>query len=203
MSNLDYNFPAISVIIPMYNVEKYVGQCLESLLNQTFQDFEVIVVDDCSTDNSIEVVKKYIPNFKNRLQIIKLDKNSGNAALPRNMGLRLSRGKYISFIDPDDLIVKNAFEILYNIAESTQAEVVHSERYLAPIDEFKEIDSDTKFKITTFLNGPFVDKNTYLSNNLADRIIYFSQNRFLWSSCTKFYLRDFFMIFFFFLFHFI
>ena len=79
----------------MYNVEKYVGQCLGSLLSQTFQDFEVIVVDDCSTDNSIEVVKKYIPNFKNRLQIIKLDKNSGNAALPRNMGLRLSRGKYI------------------------------------------------------------------------------------------------------------
>ena len=63
--------PAISVIIPMYNVEKYVGACLDSLLAQTFQDFEVIVVNDCSTDNSAAVVESYIPKFNGRLTLSK------------------------------------------------------------------------------------------------------------------------------------
>ena len=58
--------PAISVVIPMYNAEKYIGDCLESILAQTFEDFEVIVVDDCSTDNSKKIVESYIPKFYNR-----------------------------------------------------------------------------------------------------------------------------------------
>ena len=193
MINKKNILPIISVIIPMYNVEKYVRQCLESLLNQTFQDFEVIVVDDCSTDNGIKVVENYIPRFKGKLKIAKLDKNSGSAAIPRNMGLRLCRGKYISFIDPDDLIVNNAFETLYKIAESMQADVVHSERYLEPIDGDENINLRTKFKKTTFLNPPFVEKNTYLSNDLVERSQYFIQRRYLWSSCVKLYRRDFLM----------
>ena len=193
MINKKNILPIISVIIPMYNVEKYVGQCLGSLLSQTFQDFEVIVVDDCSTDNGIKVVENYIPRFKGKLKIAKLDKNSGSAAIPRNMGLRLCRGKYISFIDPDDLIVNNAFETLYKIAESMQADVVHSERYLEPIDGDENINLRTKFKKTTFLNPPFVEKNTYLSNDLVERSQYFIQRRYLWSSCVKLYRRDFLM----------
>ena len=66
------DFPAISVIIPMYNAEKYIGELLDSLLIQTFQDFEVIVVDDCSTDNSAAVVESYIPKFNGRLILNKL-----------------------------------------------------------------------------------------------------------------------------------
>ena len=55
--------PAVSIIIPMYNAEKYIGECLDSILAQTFQDFEVIIVDDCSTDNSCAIVESYLPKF--------------------------------------------------------------------------------------------------------------------------------------------
>ena len=55
--------PAVSIIIPMYNTEKYIGECLDSILAQTFQDFEVIIVDDCSTDNSVAIVESYLPKF--------------------------------------------------------------------------------------------------------------------------------------------
>lgn len=86
---------AVSVIIPLYNAEKYVGECLDSLLEQTFQDFEVIVVDDCSTDNSAKIVESYAPKFNGRFMFTILEKNSGSGALPRNKGLLLSRGEYI------------------------------------------------------------------------------------------------------------
>ena len=87
--------PAISVIIPMYNSEKYIAECLNSILVQTFQNFEVIVVDDCSTDNSVEIAKSYEEKFDGRLKIFKTKKNSnGGGYVPRNLGLNLSCGKY-------------------------------------------------------------------------------------------------------------
>ena len=68
--------PTISVIIPLYNAEKYIGECLDSVLNQTFQDFEVIVVDDCSTDKSVAVVQNYVAEFNGRLKFSKPKKNN-------------------------------------------------------------------------------------------------------------------------------
>ena len=61
---MNRNIPAVSIIIPMYNAEKYIGDCLDSILTQTFDDYEVIVVDDASTDNSREIVKSYLPKFQ-------------------------------------------------------------------------------------------------------------------------------------------
>lgn len=87
--------PQISIIIPMYNTEEYVGECLHSLLVQTFQDFEVIVVDDCSTDDSVNVVKGYRPKFKGRLRIIESEENFGGPAVPRNIGMKYATGNYI------------------------------------------------------------------------------------------------------------
>ena len=86
------NFPQISIIIPMYNVEEYVGECLD--------------VDDCSTDNSCDVVESYMSKFNGKLNLIKSKKNSGGCAVPRNIGLSHANGKYIFFLDSDDLIVK-------------------------------------------------------------------------------------------------
>ena len=97
MSELNETLPAISVIIPVYNAEKYIQQCLSSILIQTFQDYEVIVVDDCSTDDSIKIIELMMPIFKDKLKLIKRSKNSGSPAIPRNIGMRCSRGKYISF----------------------------------------------------------------------------------------------------------
>ena len=140
--------PAISVAIPMYNAEKYIGACLESILGQTFQDFEVIVVDDCSADNSCKIVESYIPKFGGRLKLYQTKKNSGGPGEPSNIGVNLSRGKYIYIIDNDDLIVNNALEFLYNYAEKFNADVVNMVRtYVFFSDNEKPFPKNENIKI--------------------------------------------------------
>jgi len=107
--------PAISIIIPLYNAERYIGELLDSILAQTFQNFEVVIVDDCSTDNSRQVVESYLPSFNvgrnDILKIIKTKKNSGNPGTPSNIGIKNSRGKYIFLLDNDMLFTaKNIFK---------------------------------------------------------------------------------------------
>ena len=122
--------PAISVIIPLYNAEKFIGECLDSLLAQTFQNFEVIVVDDCSIDNSAEIVKNYAEKFGERLIFTATKKNSGGGGyIPRNIGLGLSRGEYIFFVDADDFIKKNALQNAYAMAKKFDADVVYTSAY--------------------------------------------------------------------------
>ena len=118
--------PAISVIIPMYNAEKYIDGCLRSFFAQTFTDFELIVVDDCSTDNSVAIVENYAEKFGGRLKIIQTQKNSGGGGyVGRNFGLNLSRGEYIFFADADDFVVETALEIMHAAAVNAAADVVY------------------------------------------------------------------------------
>ncbi|MBQ4403384.1 MAG: glycosyltransferase family 2 protein [Selenomonadaceae bacterium] len=135
-----FNYPAISVVIPMYNAEEYIEECLDSVLKQTFQNFEVIVVDDCSTDNSVAVVKNYAPKFGGRLKLAQTKENSrGGGYIPRNLGLMYSRGEYIFFADSDDYIVNaNALEIMYKAAEDNKADVVYTAAYYK-LNEQKEM----------------------------------------------------------------
>ena len=129
------NVPAISVIIPMYNAEKFIDDCLNSLLIQTFQDFEVIVVDDCSTDSSCAIVEGYAEKFNGRLTLTRTKTNSGGGGyVPRNIGLGLSRGEYIFFLDADDFIVETALEILYGAAQNFDADVVYTSAYYLYVD---------------------------------------------------------------------
>ena len=118
--------PLVSVVIPMFNSAKFIPQTLESLLYQTMTDFEVIVIDDCSTDNSVAVVEKFSAQFGGRLHVIKLPKNTGMPGLPRNVGIQFARGKYIAFLDSDDLYTKTALEELSTLAEAYKADVVHT-----------------------------------------------------------------------------
>ena len=90
--SLNLSSPAVSVIIPMYNAENYIGECLDSLLGQTFQNFELIVVDDCSTDSSCEIVESYIPKFDGRLKLYHTEKNTGSGLIARNIGLDYASG---------------------------------------------------------------------------------------------------------------
>lgn len=101
----------ISIIVPIYNLEKYVGECIESIINQTYKNIEVILVDDGSLDNSFKVCKKY-SEIDDRIIVIQ-QKNSG-VSVARNTGLKKSTGQWVMFIDPDDYIVENAVESLYN-----------------------------------------------------------------------------------------
>ena len=118
--------PAISVVIPMYNAAEHVGECLESLLIQTFQDFEVILVDDCSIDNSIEIVESYAPKFNGRLKLMKLEKNSRTGGyVPRNTGFYIASGEYVYFLDADDFLLGSALETFYNCAKEYDADIVY------------------------------------------------------------------------------
>lgn len=125
---IEKNFPLVSVVIPMYNSAKYIPQTLESLFYQTMKNFEVVVVDDCSTDNSVEVVESFVDKFANgggvKLSVVKLPKNTGTPGLPRNVGIQLARGKYISFLDSDDFFTRTALEELTTLAEKFQVDVL-------------------------------------------------------------------------------
>ena len=91
------NYPKISVIIPVYNVEKYIKNCLDSLINQTFDNFEIILIDDASNDNSLKMIKEY--QKKDSRVIVFEQKENFGAAIARNKGIELARGKYIQFLE--------------------------------------------------------------------------------------------------------
>ena len=186
--------PAISIIIPMYNMEKYVGECLESILAQTFQDFEVIVVDDCSTDESCAVVKKYLPSFNNnddKLRLIESKKNSGLPGIPRNKGIELARGKYLCFVDSDDAITNTALEELFNVAEEFQVDVVHCERYFLIDDADFTTDKNLLKEPRAAFNTGFVTEPTFMSEDIEERLDIFAAGKFDWSTCNNFIRRDF------------
>lgn len=93
--------PTVSIVTPVYNSEKLISETIQSVLNQTYEDFEMILIDDCSTDDSKMVIKNYC-NKDKRIKYYKLDENSG-PAVARNKGIELAIGRYICFLDSDDL----------------------------------------------------------------------------------------------------
>lgn len=164
---------AVSVIIPMYNAEKYVGECLESLLAQTFQDFEVIVVDDYSKDNSAKVIESYAPKFNGRLTLTVMERNTGSGALPRNKGLSLSQGEYVFFMDSDDFLKKSGLEEMYALAKKYVADVVYCEKYSTSTGTGQEfIDNIENIcpNVGKMQRPPFVDEPTFETENLAERV---------------------------------
>lgn len=102
----------VSIVIPVYKVEKHIKRCLDSILAQTFQDFEIILINDNSPDNSREIIENYARN-DNRFRIVDNEENSG-AAWSRMVGYSNAHGEYITFYDPDDFLPKDALEMLYN-----------------------------------------------------------------------------------------
>ena len=164
--------PVISIVIPLYNTEKYIGECLDSVLAQTFQNFEVIVVNDCSTDNSIEVVKGYAEKFNGRLKLYHMDNNTGSGALPRNKGLLLSRGEYIFFMDADDVLIKSALEKMHALAGEYDADVVYCEKYFISTGTGEEFLNNVRVCLDSghVQTPPFVDKPTFESENMSERV---------------------------------
>lgn len=112
----------ISVIMPMYNVEKYLSDSLFSLLNQTYQDFEVICIDDGSTDSTLEILE-YFTNLDSRIKVLKNESNMG-PGFTRNRGIDVAKGKYIAFLDSDDWFSFEAFELLVEKAEKDNLDLL-------------------------------------------------------------------------------
>lgn len=112
----------ITIIIPVYNTEKYLRKCLDSVLNQSFQDFELLCIDDHSVDSSAEILREYAKK-DSRIRLFFNESNKGQA-LARNVGLEHAGGNYVCFVDSDDYIDPNFLADLYKMAEKTGAEVV-------------------------------------------------------------------------------
>ena len=120
------NNPKISILVPIYNVETYLRQCLDSLVNQTFTDIEIICINDGSTDGSDAIIQEF-QKSDSRIKVIK--KTNTGYGDSMNRGLKKASGKYIAIAEPDDYIDLNAFEKLYNYANIYDAEVVRANYY--------------------------------------------------------------------------
>lgn len=116
------NNPKISIIIPVYNTEKYISECLESCINQSLNELEIIVVDDCTPDSAMNIVEKYREK-DSRIKIIHHEKNKGLGGA-RNTGLREAIGEYLWFIDSDDYINTTACQTLYDYARKHDLEIL-------------------------------------------------------------------------------
>ena len=127
----------VSVIVPVYNVEVYLEQCLDSLMNQTLDDIEIICVNDGSTDKSGEILADYKERYKN-IKIV--NKKNGGLSDARNYGLKHANGKYIGFIDSDDWAELDMFEKLYNQAEKCNADICISNYNEVYEDNIKKVD---------------------------------------------------------------
>lgn len=179
--------PEVSVLIPMYNAEKFISDTLISIADQTLQNFEVVVVDDCSTDNSRAVVENFFPAFGDKLRLMMLSKNSGCSGVPRNFALAEARGKYIAFVDNDDILSKTALEDFYRVAEEFNADVVHSEKCLS----FADGENISSAELTSFQKSPFVTKPTLETFDVAERVTGFINEQFVWWPWDKLYRRKF------------
>lgn len=113
--------PLVSVLIPVYNVEDYLERCLDSVLNQTLTQIEVICVNDGSTDRSPEILKEYQENDS---RIVIVNKQNGGLPSARNAGIEKARGEYVGFVDSDDYVQPNMFEKLYKTAKAEKSDVV-------------------------------------------------------------------------------
>lgn len=123
----------ISIIVPVYNCEDYLKRCVDSLLNQTYKNLEIILVDDGSTDNSSLICDEY-SNADNRVVVFHL--KNGGAAAARNYGINKSNGDYLFFVDADDFIEDDAIECLLNIGENM--DIIYCDYYRYYEDESKE-----------------------------------------------------------------
>ena len=111
----------VSVIIPVYNTEKYLAECLDSILNQTLDSYEIIIVNDGSTDGSLQLINQYAKRYSN---ISVINQNNQKQGAARNAGLKVANGEYVCFIDSDDMLEKNALDYCYNLASKINLDMI-------------------------------------------------------------------------------
>ena len=162
----------ITIVIPVYNVENYLRQCLDSVINQTYKNLEIICVDDCSTDNSPQILQEYAQK-DDRIKLIFNEKNSG-PGLSRNKGIEIATGDYIHFLDSDDWMEPDAYEKLTGIInKNPEIDVLQfGLRYFSNIDN-KILNTD--IVADNFVNQIFKIRNNEkfiysLTNSSADKL---------------------------------
>lgn len=146
--------PIVSIIVPVYNVEKYLDRCLNSLVNQTLKDIEIVLVDDGSPDNSPFMCDEWAKK-DSRIRVI--HKKNGGLSSARNAGLKVARGKYVGFVDSDDWILPDMYEYLANLlnnnsnADFAAIQMLITKKYLTSVEQPKEkiefLNQDQLFKV--------------------------------------------------------
>jgi len=183
---IENNVPEISVILPVYNSGEYLEECIDSILNQTFGNFELIIVYDKSNDNSKEIIEKYLKVDK-RIIFIENEKKSGHPAAI-NKGLGIARGRYIAKMDSDDISMPNRLEREYLFLEnnkdyfligSNAIRIDENGKYLEAIKFKKDIDIENFEKFTPFIHTSIMFRNTKTRY----------REKFRLSEDTDFYLR--------------
>ena len=134
--------PKVSIIVPIYNVEGYIEKCLETLINQTLEDIEIILVNDGSTDNSELIAKRFFEKYPEK--IVYLEKENGGLSDARNYGIPYAKGEYIAFLDSDDYVEKNMYEEMYELAKRENSDMVQCNFYWEYPDKNKRKIADLK-----------------------------------------------------------
>ena len=171
----------ISIIVPVYNVELYIKDCIESILNQTFKEFELILINDCSTDNSGYICNRYAENDC-RVKVIHNKFNKG-VSESRNIGINISRGRYIGFIDSDDTIHPEMYKKMYDFVTESNAEIV-----ACGYNEINYI-KNSKLINATPLSGEIIIEGINIKNEFERLIV---KNKVLTyaSLCNKLYKKQ-------------
>ena len=161
---INHNQPLVSIIIPMYNAEKYIAETIESVVNQTYKNWELIVVDDCSTDSGRDIVREYIKKDK-RIKLIESETNFGGPARPRNIGIDNAKGEYIAFLDADDVWLSEKLQIQIEILMyNREYDIIDANAYTIDKNS-KKIDSLKIKKIYNILKYFMDDINILILSN--------------------------------------
>lgn len=127
----------VSVVVPVYNAREFLKECLDSLVNQTLQDIEIIAVNDGSTDDSLEILKEYETKYASKLRVF--SKENGGQATARNMGIAKCEGEYIGFVDSDDYVALDMYEKMYAVAKKDGCDYVECEYKYMKVEQDKSL----------------------------------------------------------------
>lgn len=166
----------VSIIVPVYNSSKTLIECVKTLLTQTLQDIEIILIDDCSTDNSYIIMESLQEKFPNKIKITKTPVNQG-AGGARNYGLKLASGEYIGFVDSDDIVDMTMYEKLYNEAIRTGYDIIDCGFYREEFDSAIIYASDDLCGILNdSKRNELIASGGYIVTKLFKRDYFFSHN---------------------------
>lgn len=171
----------ISIIVPVYNSEKYLSKCLDSLVNQTLQDIEIIIINDGSTDNSQNIIDNYVQNYSNKIKNFS-QQNAGQASA-RNFGIKIAKGEFIAFADSDDYLELDAYEKAYTFAIQNNFDIVsfnfweenEGNKYKSSYYRFTDVEPNIKYVLNeTCPWNKIIRTNLFTQNNIKflDNYIY-------------------------------
>ncbi|OTG86721.1 hypothetical protein B9T31_06915 [Acinetobacter sp. ANC 4558] len=160
---LDESKPTVSIIIPCHNVETYLSRCLDSILKQHLQDIEIIIINDGSTDGTLDIIKRYYSENPS-IKVINCNIPSGNAGTPRNMGMCIAKGEYIGFVDADDWVTPSMFEKLYESAKNEKAEIASQSGFFRHDGKVADPQKINYIEISKSENREKAFESSYFSN---------------------------------------